>query len=158
MKPFYDSVTRQAHFVREAFSWVNTPFSENSAIKGRLGGVDCVHLAAEVHTACGALPSIALPVLPVQWVRSWHEHHTESQLLAFFKQPEIKSRLRKVRKGSKPAIGDVVVMQFKKTEHHVGLWCGESVVQATTTAGVVVTSRHHPDLKDSIRSLYRFFE
>lgn len=158
MKPYYDTISRQAHFIREAYSWVNTPFSENAAVKGRLGGVDCVHLAAEVHVACGALPSISLPVLPVEFVRHWHEHHAESRLLSFFNLPEIRGRLKKVPKPEAPLIGDVVVMRYGKTEHHVGLWCGESIVQATTTAGVTVSSRHHPSLKDTVRSLYRFFE
>lgn len=156
--PFYQSNERQAAFVLEAMSWVGTPFFENASVKGRFGGVDCVHLAAEVHFHCRALDRISIPKMPVQWVRNWHEHHAESQLLQFFGQPEVRSRLRRIEDGAPPMIGDVAVIRFGKTEHHVALWCGSIAVHVTTAAGVVTVSTSDPEFTGRIRSFYRVFE
>ncbi len=156
MTRFYHSIERQACFIKESFSWLGTPFSPNSQVKGTQGGVDCVHLASAVHVACGAIEAVEIPVLPIAWVKSWHDHHANSLLLDFFSLPAIKQRLLKIGRDETPEIGDVAVVRYGNTEHHVGLWCGGRMVHATTTAGVIWTSTDDPNLRKAIRSFYRF--
>lgn len=155
--PFYSTPERCAAFIAEARSWLGTPFSENAAVKGKLGGVDCVHYAAEVNWTCGAIARVDIPIMPIEWVRSWHHHHAESRLLAFFSQDVIRSRLRRVSPDDKPMVGDVAVMRYGKTEHHVGLWCGHEILHVTTQAGVISASTHNPEITGKIRCYYRFY-
>lgn len=156
--PYYRLPERQAVFAAEARSWLGTPFVENAAVKGRLGGVDCVRLAAEVHFTCGALDRFSIPKMPVEWVRSWHEHHAESRLLSFFGQPAIRSRLRKIDSSEPPMVGDVAVILLGLTEHHVALWCGPVAIHVARAAGVLTVSTSSPEFRKTIRSFYRVHE
>jgi hypothetical protein len=153
--PYFSTTARQAAFLEAAWSWLGTPFSENCAIRGRQGGVDCVRLAAEVLAAAGALSRLELPVLPVEWVRSWHAHHAESRLLEFFAQPVIRERLRRVHASDEPIIGDIAVLKFRQTENHVALWCGDHAVHTSIHAGVIRTSTANPSFSRAIRAFYR---
>lgn len=155
MTPYFDSTAKQAAFLAEAWSWLGTPFSENCDVKGAQGGVDCVNLAAKVLFAVGAMSRVEVPVLPVEWVRSWHTHHAESRLLAFFALPAIRERLRRIPAADEPIIGDLAVMRFKQSENHVALWCGDHVVHTSIHAGVIRTSTASPTLTSSLRSFYR---
>lgn len=155
MTPYFDTIARQTAFLSEAWSWLGTPFSENCAVKGPRGGVDCVHLAASVLFETGALSRIDLPTLPVEWVRSWHAHHAESRILEFFAQPVIRERLQRVHAADEPIIGDIAVLRFRQTENHVALWCGDHAVHASIHAGVIRTQAANPDFSRSIRCFYR---
>lgn len=156
--PFFNTIGRQAAFLDEAWSWIGTPFSENCEVKGAKGGVDCVHLAAGVFFAVGALRRFELPVLPVEFVRSAHVHSAESRLLEFFALPAIREHLKRIPAADEPKIGDVAVLKFKQSENHVALWCGDHAIHASTHAGVIRTSTSNPDFLSSIRSFYRVHE
>lgn len=158
MSPFYNTDARRAAIVAEARSWLGTPFSENCAVKGPQGGVSCERYQIAVHTATGACPAIELPELPVQNVRHWHEHHADSLILAWLQLPEVRGRVRRVDEDEAPAIGDMAVFLFGKTEHHLGLWCGHELLHVAIPAGVVAHSTRDPKLRAAVRCFYRLME
>ena len=158
MIPFYNSLVRRNVLVDEARSWLGTPFSENCAVKGPQGGVSCSRYLAACHTAAGACAAIVLPILPVEQVRHWHEHHAESQILLWLALPEVRGRVRRVDEGAAPLIGDLVVMKVQLTEHHIGLWCGHEILHVAIPAGVVSHSTRDPKLRKMIRGVYRIYE
>lgn len=156
MTPFYHTRERQSRFLAECHSWLRTPFSPNCKVKGLSGGVDCVRFAAAVHVATGALARIEIPVLPVEWIRSWHEHHAESRLIEFFRQPAIAARLQRIE--DEPMIGDVAVLRHGLSEHHVALWAGPMAYHVSIRAGVLAVSTAKPDFLRLIRGFYRIHE
>lgn len=158
MTPFYFTPERQRALVGEARSWLGTPFSENCAIKGQQGGVDCAHYLAACHTAAGACGAIVLPKLPVEVVRHHHEHHAESLILEWLGLPEVRGRVRRVEKDEGAMIGDIVLAKVKLTEHHVGLWCGPDVLHVAIPAGVVSHSTRDPEFMRIVRCYYRILE
>ncbi len=155
MIPFYNTLERRAALVIEAHSWLGTPFSENAAVKGRDGGVSCARYLAACHVAAGAIAAVTLPVLPVEQVRHWHEHHSESMILDWLALPEVRGRVRRVDDGEAPMVGDLVVMRVQLTEHHVGLWCGHEILHVAISAGVVSHSTRDPELMRLVRCFYR---
>ncbi|MBI5689237.1 MAG: hypothetical protein HZC55_04010 [Verrucomicrobia bacterium] len=158
MTPYYQSEERRAALLQEARSWLGTPFRENCALKGPQGGVSCERFQAAVHTATGACPPIELPVLPVEAVRHWHEHHPESLILAWLQLPEVRSRICRLDEAEAPAIGDLAVLEFARTAHHLGLWCGHEILHVAIPAGVVAHSTRDARLRATIRCFYRIHE
>ena len=156
--PFYASLERQGQFLTEARSWLGTPFSENCAIKGKQGGISCRHYVTLVHINCDALPSVALVDYPVEVVRHYHEHHTQSLILAALAKPELSGRVRRIDDGDAPMVGDIAVLRFAQTEHHMGLWCGAEILHVSTSAGVIRHSTCHPEVQKALRCCYRIYE
>lgn len=156
--PFYGTPERQAAFLAEAWSWLGTPFRENSAVKGPEGGVDCVRFAMAVHEACGAVAGAKIEVMPVEWIRGWHQHHPESRVLDFFQQPSIRRRLKRVETDEdQPMVGDIVALQVGQCVHHVGLWCGPEVLHVAIPVGVVRISAGDPLLVKHQAKYFRIY-
>lgn len=158
MTPYYSTPERRAALIEEARSWLGTPFRENCAVKGKQGGVDCTRFVHAVHTACGACENVVLEVLPVEWVRSWHTHHTQSRILDFFGQPEVRTRLRRLDEDESRIAGDMAILKIDQTEHHVALCCGHEFLHVMISAGVVSHSIHDKELMGYVRSYYRIYE
>jgi len=87
--PFYRTAARREALLNEARSWLDTPFRENSAVKGKQGGVECRHFLHECHVVGGATERIEIPVKPVEVVRHWHEHHAVSLMMDWLNDPSI---------------------------------------------------------------------
>ena len=157
MEPFYKTPERRAALIAEALSWIGTPFRENCAVKGVDGGVACAQYLAACHAAAGACAPIDLPALPVEHVRSWHEHHADSLILEWLGRPEIRGRVRKIDDGAERMIGDIVVLKIKQTEHHVALWAAPHLLHVAIPAGVVAHSVRDRELLKDVRCTYRIF-
>lgn len=155
--PFYHTNERQATLLQEARSWLGTPFSENCAIKGPQGGVDCVNFIAATHTAAGACGAVTLPVLPVEQVRAWHVHNPESKILDWLGRPEVRGRVRVIEPDEPRLIGDLVILKLNLTEHHLTLFCGHELLHVAIPAGVVAHSAQDPDLLKLVRCTYRIY-
>lgn len=157
MTPFYNTDTRRNKLLAEAASWLGTPFAENCAVKGEQGGVSCERYQLAVHAATGACPELQLPVLPVEVVRRWHEHHPESLVMQWLQHPEIRGRVRRVDENGPKMIGDLAVMKVQHTEHHLALWAGDWLYHVAIPAGVVRHSTRDPQLRRAIRCFYRIY-
>ena len=157
--PFYRTDERRAAYLAEVKSWEGTPFRENQSVKGPRGGIDCCHFALAVSKATGAAePGLKLDVLPVEWVRHWHEHRAESRILDFFRLPGIRERLLRIERDETPEIGDFVAIKQEKSVHHLGLYCGHYVAHVTTGAGVVFTSVRVPEFRKMFAAFYRVYD
>lgn len=156
--PFYRTTERQALLLAEAAAWVGTPFAENCAVRGRDGGVSCDRFQAALHTSTRACPPVDLPVLPVEQVRRWGQHHTASRVLAWLELPEVRGRVQRVDDGAEPLIGDLVVIQVDKTTHHLGCWAWPWIYHVAIPAGVVAHSAADPELREMVRAYYRIME
>ncbi|MCX6952732.1 MAG: hypothetical protein NTV51_11290 [Verrucomicrobia bacterium] len=133
--PFYHTAARQAALLAEVRSWEGTPFSENCAVKGVQGGVSCERFQVAIHSATGACPPLDLPVIPVEQVRHWHEHHAGSLIMEFLRRPELEHRVRRLEPDTAPLMGDICVMRVGQTEHHLGVWCGPRIYHVAIPAG-----------------------
>jgi hypothetical protein len=158
MKIYYHTPERCALLQAEALDWLGTPFSENCAVKGRDGGVDCVHFLAAVHTAAGACAAVDLPTLPVEQVRAWHQHNTRSLILDWLGQPAIRGRVRRLDVGEPLLSGDMPVLKVGLTGHHLALVCGPELLHVAIPAGVVSASMRDRELLAAMLCAYRIFE
>ena len=66
---------RRAAVVKEAQSWIGTPFHHAARVKG--AGIDCLMLLAEVYERAGAAPHIEPPF----YVPDWHMHRDAERYL-----------------------------------------------------------------------------
>lgn len=60
-----DIEAKRAEIVREARSWLGTPFHDHAGVKG--AGCDCLHLIFRVAQACGYAPAGDPPPYKPQW-------------------------------------------------------------------------------------------
>ena len=60
-----DHAEARAAVIREAMSWIRTPFHHEGRVKG--AGVDCLMLLAEVYERAGVVGHITVPHYPPDW-------------------------------------------------------------------------------------------
>lgn len=125
---------RRADVVREALTWLGTPYHHHGRIKG--AGVDCLMLLCEVYARCGLVP----PVDPGSYAHDWHLHRSEELyargLMDYASRVEARP----------PAPGDIVLFKFGRTFSHGGVVVdaganlrGALIVHSYLGRGVVAT-------------------
>jgi len=102
---------RASEIVKEALSWVNTPFAHQGHIKGV--GVDCVNFIAEVARVTNATPD-------VEFERNYRQRSDGSQMLA-----ELMRYMEPVESLEGALPGDVLALcdehlKDKGTTRHLG--------------------------------------
>ena len=113
--------------VREARSWVGTPYHAQADIKG--AGVDCGMLLVRVFVDCGLVP----PFDPRPYADDWYLHRAEERYLGF-----IFDRTKEV---TAPSPGDVMVFRYGRCYAHGGVVTGVNpltIVHAFQPARAVV--------------------
>lgn len=106
---------RQA-IVKEAWSWVGTPFAHFQCCKG--AGVDCAHLIIGVGKAVGIFPpDFQVPYYSAQWVLDRKATLLLDTLArtGFLEKPV-----------AERAPGDVLVFEVGALECHAGIFMGDS--------------------------------
>jgi len=93
--------------VREARSWVRTPYHQQGDIKG--AGVDCGMLLVRVFVDTG----LCEPFDPRPYVGDWYLHRSEERYLGF-----IFDRAKEV---ASPLPGDVMVFRYGRCFSHGGI-------------------------------------
>ena len=137
MTPFFNSDFRIAQLLREAESWLGTPFWAHSCAKGPNGGVDCVHLVQDILVSCGAMERQTLPAFPMDW----GDHRSESAGLGVFtNDPYFVSHFEALRFPEKPVRpGDILCFKHGACVHHIGLMLpGAHFVNALKPDGVAI--------------------
>src|SRR4030081_3897345 len=95
----------RASVVREAESWIGTPFHHAARIKG--AGIDCLMLLAEIYDRAGAAPHIAPPF----YVPYWHLPRDAERYL--------EGLCRYASEISDPPLpGDIALFRFGRTFSH----------------------------------------
>ena len=108
--------------VREARSWVRTPYHPQGDIKGI--GVDCGMLLVRVFVDTG----LCEPFDPRPYADDWYLHRAEERYLGF-----IFDRTREV---AAPLPGDVMVFRYGRCYAHGGI--------VTTTAPLTIVHAFQP--------------
>jgi cell wall-associated NlpC family hydrolase len=111
--------------VREALTWIGTPFHDRATVKGH--GVDCAMLLRAVFRETGLVPEFEMPEYSPQ-------HHLHSRV------PLLEQTLQRfAHRVDRPLPGDVVVYKFGHVHHHAAIvveW--PQIVHAYKSAGSVV--------------------
>ncbi|MGH6834929.1 MAG: hypothetical protein ACREC9_05095 [Methylocella sp.] len=113
--------------VREARSWIRTPYHSQGDIKGI--GVDCGMLLVRVFVDTGLVP----PFDPRPYADDWYLHRSEERYLGF-----IFDRAKEVEN---PLAGDVVVFRYGRCFSHGGIVtkaCPVTIVHAFQPAMMVL--------------------
>lgn len=134
---FFNSDIRQAQLLREAESWLGTPFWAHSCAKGLSGGVDCVHLVQDILVSCGAMERQQLPAFPMDW----GDHRSESAVLGVFTGNQyFKDHFLPLSyPGNQAAPGDILCFKHGVCVHHIGLVLpGAHFVHALKPDGVAI--------------------
>lgn len=127
----------RAAIVREALSWIGTPFRDCSDIKGPDGAIDCAMLLVRCYVDTGRLE----PFDPRPYPARWMLHRNEERFLGW-----VEGKLGGKRVES-PRLGDVVIWQFGRCFSHGAILINsEEVVHAYSHARMCLTSRldEHP--------------
>lgn len=104
-------VTRD-QIVREALSWIGTPYQHAQSCKGH--GADCIGLVLGVYKAVGCIPA-EFQAKP--YSQQWHVHRNEELLLDAIREfgcTEVQE----------PLPGDVLLFQFGRVCSHTGIYLG----------------------------------
>ena len=129
----------RAHVVKEAESWIGTPFHHAARVKG--AGVDCLMLLAEVYERAGVVDRIDPPF----YVPDWHLHRDAERYL--------EGLVQYARPIEAPLPGDIALFRFGRTFSHgaiVTRW--PRLVHAYWNLGVVHgDARLHPLAARSVR-------
>jgi cell wall-associated NlpC family hydrolase len=99
--------TQRATVVREARSWIRTPYHNQGDLKGI--GVDCGMLLVRIFVDTG----LCEPFDPRPYADDWYLHRAEERYLGF-----IFDRTREV---AAPLPGDVVVFHYGRCYAHGGV-------------------------------------
>jgi NlpC/P60 family putative phage cell wall peptidase len=120
----------RAAVVREAESWIGTPFHHAARVKG--AGVDCLMLLAEIYERAGVAPHIDPPF----YVPDWHLHRDAERYLVGLTRYALE--IPGPPQGTGPLPGDIALFRFGRTFSHgaiVTLW--PRLVHAYWSVGVV---------------------
>lgn len=133
--------------VREARSWVRTPYHQQGDIKG--GDVDCGMLLVRVFVDTG----LCAPFDPRPYADDWYLHRSEERYLGF-----IFDRAKEV---AAPLPGDVMVFRYGRCYAHGGIVTVASpltIIHAFQPALVVLEEEvaRNPALCNAVR-LPKFF-
>jgi hypothetical protein len=148
---FTDPVLARA-FRIECASWIPTPFRQGCAIKGRSGGVDCVHYVASCLKAIGQITDeVEIP----SYDPEHGDHSPHSLLLEWFANPAVAARVRKVEDGEPTLPGDLVMIKTGLCEHHMGIRFGGDVFHVVRGVGVIIQPIYLKTRPLQVRCTYR---
>jgi NlpC/P60 family putative phage cell wall peptidase len=99
-----DDCCLRQRVVREAESWIGTPFHHAARVKG--GGVDCLMLLAEVYQRA----SVSGRIEPPFYVPDWHLHRDAERYM--------EGLLHYARPVDAPRPGDIALFRFGRTFSH----------------------------------------
>lgn len=152
MPDYFASPDRVLALQSACASWHGTPFRARSAVKGPFGGVDCASFLAACLLEIGAIDQvIAIP----PYALNHAEHSDESLFRAWFEQPAVRARVRRVEEDEPHLAGDIVFPRVGRTEHHAGFRLGNFVHHIARPSGYCVMTLGQLDLH---RSRYRLLE
>lgn len=115
----------RAAVLREAESWIGTPFHHAARVKGE--GVDCLMLLAEVYERAGICSHIEPPF----YVPDWHLHREAERYME-----GLLTYARDI--AGPPAPGDIALFRFGRTFSHGAIVAGwPCLIHAYWAVGVV---------------------
>lgn len=122
--PRLPSDERRLAVVREALTWLNTPYHHRAHVKG--GGVDCAWLLIEVYAAAGLIDRFD----PGEYPMDWMMHRDEERYLYWLEKFG--------HRVDTPQPGDAAVWRFGRTFSHGAIvveW--PTIIHARRKASIV---------------------
>lgn len=127
----------RAAIVREALSWIGTPFLDCADVKGPKGGVDCAMLCTRVFVDTGRLA----PFDPRPYSPDLMRHSPEEKCLEW-----VQDKLG-AKEVENPRLGDVSVWHFGQCHSHFGIVINSrEIVNAYKRARIVMAVPTDTDL------------
>ncbi len=115
---------QRAHVVREAESWLGTPYHAGARVRGV--GVDCAQLLIAVFHGAGVLPALD----PAPYPADWYLHRDLERLLLHLAPWATPTR--------DPEPGDIVTYRFGRAVAHAGILVAPgAIIHAAHQIGVV---------------------
>ncbi len=138
---------RQA-IVKEALTWVGTPFFYGACVKGPKGGVDCGRFPAAVLKAAGVLPNLdlaKLPKLPAKWFLHCSKEMLGPMIAQYAKEyrvahpgaPAQPAQAATLEAKVMPEPGDIVAAKYGKDLAHCAIVVAWPKVVAAACESVV---------------------
>ncbi len=135
----------RARFVREALTWIGTPFKDCADVKGPNGAVDCAMLLVRCAVDTGLIP----PIDPRPYSPRLMLHSTEEKSEKSFSK--ILTNWLGAKEVERPRFGDVHVYQFGRMFSHGGIRINDlEIVHAYGKAGCTLVSGVNEPLLKSI--------
>ena len=131
--------------VKEALSWIGTPYHHQAMIKGV--GVDCAMILIGVYKNCGLIDKVELPEYSTQW----HLHRDEEKYLKTIREY--------LKPTQEPKKGDVALFKFGRTVSHSAIVIDyPTVVHAYNRVGVILDDMTNGKLKDRLYGFYTYWD
>lgn len=129
--------------VKEAESWLGTPYHHRARVKGV--GVDCANLILAVFESIGALDHV-----DPEYPRDWHLNRGEERFIAWLEQLGAK-------RVDTPRKGDVGVWRYGRLYSHGGIFISEvDVIHSYFGMGVIKTRIDQDPLAGRLVQFWRF--
>lgn len=126
----------RAAVVREALTWVGTPYHSLARIKGV--GVDCAQILCAVYEAVGLLPHVD----PGHYAPDWHLHHNEEIYIEWLTRYCVR-----LPRSVAALPGDIALFRFGRCYSHGAILLDNDVlVHAYIRRGVIVTKLNEEPL------------
>ncbi len=139
-------IDQRAAVVKEALTWLNTPYRNQADVKGH--GCDCGMLLVRVFVDLQLVP----PFDPRPYADDWYMHRSDEKYLGFV--------LDRAAQVEMPVFGDVVVFKHGRTYSHGGIvvsW--PLIVHASAPAGcVLVENVLQSPFADKARLYYSYWQ
>lgn len=139
-----DEKRQREAIVKEALSWINTPYHHMGRIKG--AGTDCGMLLLGVFENCGLLEHAKVDYYP----HDWHLHRDKQQYLGWLCQY--------TKKVDEPQPGDIVAYQYGRCVSHGAIvikW--PQVIHAYIGIGVVLADASKGELAKRQQGFYSYW-
>ena len=155
--PYFESTLRQVSLVREAKSWLETPFVPHARIRG--AGVDCVHLCAEIYKECGLLSEFNPPPYTIDGGHHCKESKVIAHVLASGKFQEVIGPTTQGGLAHASGPGDLLCFRMDGVVHHVGILLTRThFIHAIRGHGVVIGDLQDTTWSGRLEKVFRPIE
>jgi cell wall-associated NlpC family hydrolase len=129
--------------VREAMTWLNTPYHHAARIKG--GGVDCGQILIAVYSEVGLIDDY----VPDEYPHDWALHRSEERYLH--------NVLKYAEETDRPQKGDIAVYKFGRCISHAGILIDdENIIHAhLRTKSVSISGIEEGELNGRLNGFYK---
>jgi len=155
-RPYFKGIDRKLALIKEARSWLRTPFRDHCAMKGI--GADCVGFAHAVYVAVGAIQPIKFP----DYALDEGAHSNESKLVRVLSETDLFTEIWHHAGGEEiPPLthGDLLCFHLGRSVHHCGILLGAPhFVHAIQNYGVIESMITDPTYRRVMVSVWRCME
>jgi len=106
-------MTTRDRFVKEAMTWLDTPWQHQARVKGV--AVDCAMFVVGAAYNVGLMTDEDLKMIP-NYPKDWHFHNTESMLIPIVESFDVEEI-----EPEKAIRGDVILFKVGRCESHMGI-------------------------------------